>query len=159
MIDNTSTTSALIYGEFDNDIVEINGDLYVMGNQYLESDENSKRDIKPIESSLEKILDIKGVSFKWKDRRSEGRKSPDRQHYGVIAQQVEEVLPEIVNKGNDGTRRVAYIELIPVLIEAVKDQQNTISELQKQNTTMLKKMSELEKELKSKGTMAMIKID
>jgi hypothetical protein len=147
-IENSDSSAPLIYGEFDNDFVEINGDLYVMGNMYSESDINSKRDIKPIESSMNKILGIDGVSYKWK----EDRGTSDRRHLGVIAQQVEEVLPEVVEKGHDGIRKVAYMELIPVLIEAVK-------ELKEENSQMSNRISELERELKLRGSIAMTNIE
>jgi hypothetical protein len=144
-------SSPLIYGEFDNEFVEINGDFYVTGNTYVDSDERLKKDIKPIESSLEKILGIKGVSYKWKNQSSEGGKSSNM-HYGVIAQQVEKVIPEIVNDRQDDKKRVAYLELIPVLIEAVKEQQKTISQLSD-------KLKALEQEVKFKGSLAMANTD
>jgi hypothetical protein len=122
-IDNSSTSAPLIYGEFDNNFMEVNGDLYITGNTYLDSDKRLKKDIKPIESSLDKILGLQGVSYKWKEQRIDDRQTSDRQHYGVIAQQVEEVIPEIVDNDKNQKKRVAYMELIPVLIEAMKEQQ------------------------------------
>ena len=67
----------------------------------------------------------------------------------MIAQQVEEVLPEIVNERQDDKKRVAYMELIPVLIEAVKEQQKVISELSR-------KVEEHEQELKLRGRLASV---
>jgi hypothetical protein len=125
--------------------VEINGDLYVMGDSYLESDVKSKKDIKPIESSLEKILGLNGVSYKWKEKSSGGSRSSGRLHYGVIAQQVEEVLPEIVKEGKNDRKKVAYMELIPVLIEAMKEQQR---EQQKVNLQQQKLIAELSDKVK-----------
>jgi hypothetical protein len=48
-------------------VVDVDSDLYVVGNMYLESDLNAKTDIRPIESSLDKIKNIQGISFAWKD--------------------------------------------------------------------------------------------
>lgn len=115
-ITGDSMTGDLIVG---GDI-ETDFNLYVHGDTYVDSDANLKKDIKPIDSSLDKILDIQGVTFKWKAV----RENKDRKHFGIIAQQVEEVLPEVVKKGDDGIRKVAYMELIPVLIEAIKEQQS-----------------------------------
>jgi hypothetical protein len=121
-------------------MVDVDSDLYVVGNLYLESDANAKTNIMPIKSSLDKINNINGVSFEWKDHaKSYGRQSEAR-HYGVIAQEVENVLPELVKKGKNGNKKVAYMELIPVLIEAVKEQQKTISALSD-------KLNNLEREL------------
>lgn len=150
-IDSSSTTTPLIYGEFDSDFVEINGDLYVTGNTYFTSDKQLKKDIEPIESSLEKILGIKGVSYKWKNQNSEGGQSSNR-HYGVIAQQIEKILPEIVDNRHSDNKRVAYMELIPVMIEAMKEQQETITKLSE-------KVHNLERELELKDTMVMADIN
>ena len=56
--------------------------------------------------------------------------SPGGGHYGVIAQEVEEVVPEIVSGGPDGAKTIVYSELIPILIEAIKTQQDQIAALQ-----------------------------
>lgn len=58
-------------------------------------------------------------------------KSPEGIHYGVIAQEIEKVLPEVVKENTDGSKAVAYTEIIPVLIEAIKEQQKQIDELKK----------------------------
>jgi hypothetical protein len=147
-IENSDSSAPLIYGEFDNDFVEINGDFYVTGNTYFNSDEDLKKEIKSIESSLEKILGLQGVSYKWKNRGKKASSDKEGSHYGVIAQQVEKVLPEVVKEDDDGIRKVAYMELIPVLIEAVKEQQEAITKLSE-------KVQHLEKELKLRSSLAM----
>lgn len=86
------------------------------------SDLNLKTNIKPIEDPISKVLEINGVSFDWKQT---GKAS-----IGVIAQEVEKVLPELVS--NQDTKAVNYNGLIGLLIEAVKNQQAQIDELKKQ---------------------------
>jgi len=83
------------------------------------SDINLKTNIHPIENSLNIISNIRGVSFDWKES---GKPS-----YGVIAQELEEVLPELVN-GTD-PKSVNYNGIIGILIEGMKSQQNQINEL------------------------------
>ena len=83
------------------------------------SDINLKENIKPIINPIDKVLQINGVSFDWKET---GRSS-----MGVIAQEVEKVLPELVN-GTD-TKTVNYNGLIGLLIECVKEQQVEINML------------------------------
>ena len=80
------------------------------------SDQNLKTNIKIIEDPLEKIVQIRGVNFEWKEN--------NKPSAGVIAQEVEKVLPELVT--NNGTRAVNYNGLIGLLIEAVKAQQKEI---------------------------------
>lgn len=86
------------------------------------SDLSLKTNIKPIEDPISKVLEINGVSFDWKQT---GKAS-----IGVIAQEVEKVLPELVS--NQDTKTVNYNGLIGLLIEAVKNQQAQIDELKKQ---------------------------
>lgn len=81
----------------------------------LTSDAGLKKDIIPVENSLDKISRLKGVSFEWKDNPSDQRK-----HMGVIAQDVEKIFPEAVY-GQDGAKGVDYPSLIAPLIEAVKE--------------------------------------
>lgn len=86
------------------------------------SDLSLKTNIKSIEDPISKVLEINGVSFDWKES---GKAS-----IGVIAQEVEKVLPELVS--DQETKTVNYNGLIGLLIEAVKDQQTQINELKKQ---------------------------
>jgi hypothetical protein len=83
------------------------------------SDQNLKYDIRKVENSIDILNEINGVQFKWK--------SNDKSSLGVIAQELEKVLPELVSQGE--TKSVNYNGLIGVLIEAVKTQQTQINEL------------------------------
>jgi len=86
------------------------------------SDINLKTNIKPIQNPIEKILKIEGVNFDWKQ--------DNRKSMGVVAQNIEEVLPELVSGGD--TKTVNYNGLIGLLIEAIKDQQKQIDDLKDQ---------------------------
>jgi len=74
---------------------------------------------------------LNGLSYEWKTEEYMDRGFQEGRHYGVIAQEIEKVLPEIVNTAPDGTKSVAYTEIIPVLIEAIKEQQKEIEQLKK----------------------------
>jgi len=99
--------------------LDVNGDVRATGFYYT-SDLALKTNIKPLENSLAKILQLQGVSFNWKDS---GEPS-----IGLIAQEVEKIFPELVS-GNEGSKTVDYGKLVPVLIEAIKEQQNEIEKL------------------------------
>lgn len=87
------------------------------------SDINVKKNIEPIDNAIFKISQINGVTFSFID-------DPDEQrHAGVIAQDVEKVLPEAVKELGSGVKHVAYGNLIGLLVEAIKDQQKQIDEL------------------------------
>ena len=83
------------------------------------SDQNLKTNIHKIENPLEKVVEIRGVNFEWKQN--------NKSSVGVIAQEVEKVLPELVT--DSGTKTVNYNGLIGLLIEVVKEQQEQINSL------------------------------
>jgi hypothetical protein len=89
---------------------------------YSESDIALKENVQPIENALHKVLNMFGVSFQWKLNKTKS--------LGVIAQEVERVVPEIVSSAN-GHKTVSYDSIIPLLIEAIKDQQSQIDQLKK----------------------------
>jgi len=106
--------------------------LHVVGNAYITgvttstdfdslSDINLKTNINKIPDPLEKVKQIRGVTFDWKETQ--------RSSAGVIAQEIEKVLPELVH--GDETKTVNYNGLIGLLIECVKKQQEEIDELKK----------------------------
>jgi hypothetical protein len=111
--------------------IETNGDVYMTGRLYpangvngVISDLAVKTDITPLPGALARLLQIRGVHFHWKDP-SRGE-SPQ---VGVIAQEVEAVYPELVELDRDGFRRVQYAYLVAPLIEAVREQQQQLSDL------------------------------
>ncbi len=89
------------------------------------SDATLKENINILDSSLEKLMGIRGTEYDWK----EGNKSYSGHDIGVIAQDVEKVLPEAVSTKPDGTKGVHYNKLIPLLIEAVKDLSQQVDDI------------------------------
>jgi hypothetical protein len=79
------------------------------------SDARLKQDIRPIGGALDTIRQLRPVTFAWRDPRQ-----PGRQH-GFIAQEVEAILPELVSRTPDGTLALDTTELLPILMEAVKE--------------------------------------
>lgn len=94
---------------------------------FSSSDKNWKKNIKNIDSPLEKLSQINGVEFDWiEDEPVHGNKGND---IGVIAQEIEQVLPQIVQTRESGMKAVQYDKIIPLLIESIKEQQKQIEEL------------------------------
>jgi len=87
------------------------------------SDVRLKENIHSIDNALDKVMQINGVEFDWKET-----KEPS---VGVIAQDIEEIMPEVVKISGD-IKTVNYNGLVGVLIEAIKEQQHQIEELKKQ---------------------------
>lgn len=86
---------------------------------YSTSDVRLKHNIKSIDKALDKVNKIQGIEFDWKElERIHGNKGHD---VGVIAQEVEKVIPEVVTTRDNGYKAVKYEKIVPLLIEAIKD--------------------------------------
>jgi hypothetical protein len=104
----------------DGAITSIGGDIIA----FASSDERLKDNIKAIPNAVEKVQQIGGYEFDWNNNSSHSGHD-----VGVIAQEIEKVLPEIVTTRNDGYKAVRYEKIVALLIEAVKQQQLQIEEL------------------------------
>jgi putative lipoic acid-binding regulatory protein len=113
-----------------NGNVYVNDNLDVNGNVNSSSDIKLKTNIKTLTNSLNKVLQMRGVEY--------DRIDMDNKHQiGVIAQEVEEIIPELVSE-SDGIKNVSYGNITALLIEAIKEQQDQINTL-KQEIENLKK--------------------
>jgi hypothetical protein len=129
-----STTGALIV----NGGVGIGNKLFVGGdiNCYSEvtayygstSDIKLKTNIVKIDNGLAKLLTLDGITYNWNQL---SNKDTSLREAGVIAQQVEQVLPEAVIKKENGYLTVKYEKIVPLLIEAIKELHVEIEQLKK----------------------------
>ena len=87
------------------------------------SDRTQKEDIRPIENAIGIVNQLTGVRYNWKN-------NTNKPSIGLIAQDVEEVIPEVVVEMADGLKSVSYGNIVAVLIEAIKEQQVRIEELE-----------------------------
>lgn len=109
--------------------VDPSTDFYVNGNAggvsswLTSSDRRLKKNITPLKDSLRKILQLRGVSFFWRSKEFPERDFSDKRELGLIAQDVKDILSEVVpRKENDSSMySVKYAELVPVLVEAIKE--------------------------------------
>jgi len=104
-----------------------NGNMTATGDVTAFSDEKLKENIEVIPNAIEKVSQIRGVTYTRNDLDDK-----EKVYTGVIAQEVEKVLPEVVNTTKDDTKTVSYGNMVGLLIEAVKEQQEQINELKKQ---------------------------
>jgi hypothetical protein len=88
----------------------------IRGSNVSLSDQRLKQNIQPLENALAKVEQLRGVSFEWKNAAQDSGTQ-----IGVIAQEVETVLPELVSTDSEGYKSVAYGQLTAVLVEAVKE--------------------------------------
>ena len=111
--------------------------LYASSDVYASysSDIRLKDDVVQIENALSKVNSIRGVTFTWnynylKDKDEEELKRINKNQVGVIAQEVEEILPEAVTIRENGYKAVDYQKLVPLLIEAIKELTARVEELE-----------------------------
>lgn len=104
--------------------LDTGGNVTFSGDVTAYSDERLKEDVQTLDGALDKVKAMRGVSY---TKKEDGSKS-----VGVIAQEMLEVLPELVRKDKDDMYSVAYGNITAVLIEAMKEQQKQIEELKAQ---------------------------
>jgi len=126
------TTSAKFMCSYTGTLT-VSGDMIAYGTP---SDISFKTNIKSLNNSLEKITQLRGVSFTWKDDVSINQMTGITDDIGFIAQEVQEVLPNIVRENENGKLSLRDKAIIPLLVEAIKEQQHTILSLQSRIETL-----------------------
>ncbi len=96
------------------------------------SDKGLKQDVSGIGSALAGVLALRGVTFRYNTTKYPKLGLSDQPQIGFLAQELEQVFPQLVTTGKDGLKAVNYYELVPVLVEAIKQQQAMIEDLQAQ---------------------------
>jgi hypothetical protein len=105
------------------------GSLWVNGTTYA-SDERFKQNITTIQSPLQKLLQLNGVEYEMRTGEFVKNNFQSGRQIGLLAQNVEKVIPEAVSEQN-GYKGVDYAKLVPLLIEAIKEQNKKIEELER----------------------------
>ena len=100
------------------------------------SDRRLKTDIRPLTGALALVQALHGHRYRWNAQGVTLGGTAGREQVGVIAQELETVLPELVSTGTNGIKTVNYAQLTPVLIEAIKEQQQQIETLKAQNQAL-----------------------
>ena len=122
-----SSTSILTMSE-----ISSSGDIVAEGDvvAYNSSDVRLKDNIEVIKGSLDKIDGIRGVEFDWNDK-SPGWAQERGHDIGVIAQEVQKIIPEIVVERKNGYLGVDYKRIIPLLSESIKELKQEVEDLKK----------------------------
>jgi hypothetical protein len=121
------------------------GGIVTAGTVTLTSDARLKTNINQLNNALSNVMKLRGVSYTWIDL-----KKTRKNQIGVIAQEVEEIYPEFVHTNKDGMKSVNYSQMTAVLIEAVKELNSKITNLENENSAMkaeLSKVSTLEEKI------------
>jgi hypothetical protein len=122
------------YPSYNKDVFYVRGDGYAwaLKGYLIYSSSTSRENVTPIEGALRKVKSLQGVRFQYENGEGGegGEEFNEDFHLGFIAQEVEKVFPEVVKNMHDSTKAIAYTDLIPVLVEAIKEQQTQIESLQ-----------------------------
>ena len=107
--------------------LEVNGDILAR-RVHSSSDRRFKKNIRKIDSALDKVLQLDGVTYDWRVEEFKNRNFSKSKQVGFIAQNVEEILPEVVQTYGDGYKAVDYAKITALLNEAIKEQQDQIEQ-------------------------------
>lgn len=104
-----------------SEVLEVSGNILASGDITAFSDGRLKENVVSIDNALNKVTNLRGVYY--------NRVGEEDQKIGVIAQEVEKILPEVVSEHDNGIKSVSYGNMVGILIEAIKEQQNKIDDL------------------------------
>lgn len=96
------------------------------------SDIRFKTNIRPMKQALAKVESLRGVTYDWRRDEFPQQLFPQGEQLGLIAQEVQSILPEAVQEDEDGYLAVDYAKIVPVLIEAIKEMNQEIRALRAQ---------------------------
>lgn len=115
-------------------------DIFATNAVIQTSDLRLKKNVKSLPYGLQEVLQLRPVTFEWKNSKDESAK------LGLIAQEIQTIIPEVVNVGNDEQKMlgVKYADLIPVLIKAIQEQNKLIADQKKENGELKAALEKLE---------------
>jgi len=152
-VDVTNTASPLLWGDFQNRRLVINGNsssninnrtFFVNGSAggtgawFNDSDLRLKRNVETISNAMQKVLELRGVTFYWRDSLNRD----DQRHIGFIAQEARNVIPEVVGH-NGAAYDMQYSPVTALLVEAFKEQHRQITDYMKSTEELKKLVREL----------------
>ena len=122
---NDTENWATVNGVWPLEINLTNNNATFGGTVTASSDARFKKNINTIQDSLNKVLNLRGVTFE--------KIETEGTHMGVIAQEIEKIIPEVVFEDKDGKKSVAYGNIVGLLIEAIKELNQKVDRLENKN--------------------------
>ncbi|MBO7495579.1 MAG: tail fiber domain-containing protein, partial [Salinivirgaceae bacterium] len=154
---NGASENYAIYGEVEESNYYTNYAVWAEGpaggttSWWNSSDARLKKDVQTLNGALDKVLKLRGVTYYWKSNEERGDSIylhlDNKKHIGVIAQELEQEFPELVNTGRGGYKTVEYATLAPVLIEAIKELKAEKDELKAEKDALEAKVEKLEAQM------------
>ncbi len=128
-------------------LVDTDGNATLKGTLDQSSDSRLKTKIYTMNNCLDDVLKLRGVNFHWD--KTKNPSASDKLQYGFIAQEIEKVFPDLVSEDASGYKTVNYIGVIPVLTNAIQEQQDEIKELKEENEELKSNLEELMKRVEA----------
>jgi len=131
--DTATTTQGTTALAYTGGTLSVTGAISATGDiiAFNTSDSRLKTNIERISHALDKVDQISGITFDWVPEISLTDPSKGSREAGVIAQEIQQVLPEVVTTRDDGYLAVRYEKLVPLLIEAIKELKDRVAQLEK----------------------------
>jgi len=119
--------------------LKVYGQIFVDGSVIHTSDKRLKKDIENLSYGLAEVMVLEPKAYKWKNHKQEDKS------FGLIAQEVQKIMPELVTVSNDEeqTLGLSYTELVPVLVNAIQEQQAIIDEQNRKIEKLIKMIGEI----------------
>ncbi|MDP1801156.1 MAG: tail fiber domain-containing protein [Bacteroidota bacterium] len=132
------TAGGTQYANISNGVYKLKvfGSAVTSGGTWVNSDKRFKKNINIIDGALNKVLKLSGVNYEYNKDEYKPYNFDDGKTLGFIAQDLEQVVPEVVKKDEKGYYSINYTALIPLLVEAFKEQNKKIEDLQQQVQTL-----------------------
>jgi hypothetical protein len=111
--------------------LHVNGTITATAPLNMVSDVRYKKNIRPLKKAVNAVMQLKGVSYQLREDEFPEMNFPSTTQMGFIAQEVENVLPAIVTTDKTGHKSISYTSVIPLLVEAIKEQQQQIESLKR----------------------------
>lgn len=115
------------------------------------SDSQFQQDIAPLSNALDQVLAMQGVRYIFRHNTLSSGTSSDKTQIGFIGQEMEKVCPEVVSTDSDGYRAINYTRLVPILVEAIKEQQQLITQQTLALKEALAKVDRLEEKMQEQN--------
>ncbi|MEK7144403.1 MAG: tail fiber domain-containing protein [Patescibacteria group bacterium] len=125
----------------------VTGDAWVTSGAWSGSDLRWKKNIQPITGALDTVMQLSGVSYLWRKDEFPQNNFDDKAHFGLIAQDVEKIVPELVTTGPDGYKGIDYNGLAPLLIGSTQELQRIIMNQQNEIEELKARVSDLENKM------------
>ena len=122
-LDMSEAGNAQFLSNISGSEIEASGDVIAFGS----SDKRLKDNIQPISEPLYKLSKVGGYTFDWNDKQD----TYEGNDVGVIAQEIEEVLPQLVKTRDTGYKAVKYEKIVPLLIESIKELNKKVEDIEK----------------------------